>query len=67
MGGEERWLSWDPSGSNPLCSTLSLLLAAPADVPVGRGLGGAGDVLCLIICLDPHPVCRLVELLVGGL
>ncbi|KAE8775571.1 hypothetical protein D1007_51897 [Hordeum vulgare] len=30
------------------------------------GLGGVGDVL-LVVALAPHLVCRLVELLVGGL
>lgn len=36
-------------------------------VAVGHDLGGAGDVLLLVVGLAPHLVCRLVELLVGGL
>ena len=38
----------DPGGGDLPCSTLPRFLCGAASLVVGRGLGGAGDVLCLI-------------------
>ena len=38
----------DPSGGDLPCSTLPRFLCGAASLAAGRGLGGAGDVLCLV-------------------
>ena len=38
----------DPSGGDLLCATLPRFLGGAASLAVGRGLGGAGDVLRLV-------------------
>src|SRR4051812_46883494 len=47
-GGYQRWPYLDPSGGDLPCSTLPRFLCGTASLAAGRGLGGAGDVLCLV-------------------
>ena len=37
-----------PERRRPPCSTLPRFLCGAASLAAGRGLGGAGDVLCLV-------------------
>ena len=54
----------DPSGGDLPCSTLPRFLCGAASLAAGRGLGGAGDVLCLVA--GGRRLGRAVEILPVG-